>query len=186
MEILSQSIAENLKLIRTNRNLTLDKVSELTGISKSMLGQIERNVANPTVSTIWKICNGLKIPYTALMSPIRESEGVIDINDVDVIISDDALYESIPFFPFDATRNFEIMKVTLKEKGILESEPHPKGTIEYIVLTNGKLAIEHDKQTDILHANQALKFYADVPHKYYNIGDSEVILVTIIAYSQTT
>ena len=184
MEILSQSIAENLKRIRSARGLTLDEVAELTDISKSMLGQIERNTANPTVSTIWKICNGLKIPYTALMTPTKVSEGVIDANDADIILSDDGLYESIPFFPFDITRNFEIFKVSLKENGILESEPHTKGTEEYIILIDGNLAVEHGGKTDILRKNQALRFSGDVPHKYYNLGKTEVVLVTVVSYPQ--
>lgn len=53
-------IAENLKRFRDERKLSLDNVSKLSGVSKSMLGQIERGEANPTVSTVWKIANVLK------------------------------------------------------------------------------------------------------------------------------
>jgi transcriptional regulator with XRE-family HTH domain len=43
-------------------------VAKLTGVSKSMLGQIERSEVNPTISTMWKISNGLKASFTSLMS----------------------------------------------------------------------------------------------------------------------
>jgi Predicted transcriptional regulators len=65
---LDQLIAQNLKRLREERKLSLDRVAELTGVSKSMLGQIERGDSSPTVATVWKIANGLKVSFTTLMS----------------------------------------------------------------------------------------------------------------------
>ncbi len=62
-------LAENLKTLRANRKLSLDKVAELTGVSKTMLSQIERGESNPTIHTVWKIANGLKISFTAPDQP---------------------------------------------------------------------------------------------------------------------
>ena len=60
MEKNSLQIGERLKEIRKTRGLTLDAVSEMTDVSKPMLGQIERGQASPTINTLWKISNGLK------------------------------------------------------------------------------------------------------------------------------
>lgn len=57
-------IAENLKTLRTERNLSLGQLAELSGISKVMLSQIEKGDTNPTINTLWKIAKGLKVPYT--------------------------------------------------------------------------------------------------------------------------
>ena len=61
------TLSNNLKVIREERNLSLDKLSEMTGVSKSMLRQIEIGQSSPTIATIWKIANGLRIPFTALL-----------------------------------------------------------------------------------------------------------------------
>ncbi len=53
-------IAENLKTLRTERNLSLGQLAELSNISKVMLSQIEKGDTNPTINTLWKIANGLK------------------------------------------------------------------------------------------------------------------------------
>ena len=58
MENFNIVFAKNLKRIREDRKLSLDKVADLTGVSKSMLGQIERGDSNPTITTVWKIANG--------------------------------------------------------------------------------------------------------------------------------
>lgn len=55
MEQVSLKIGERLKEIRNTRQLTLDDVSELTGVSKPMLGQIERGQSSPTINILWKI-----------------------------------------------------------------------------------------------------------------------------------
>ena len=66
MEI-TQVIGANLKRLRTERNLSLGQLAELSDVSKVMLSQIEKGETNPTINTIWKIANGLKIPYTTLL-----------------------------------------------------------------------------------------------------------------------
>ncbi len=51
-------IAQNVKKLRKKRKLTLDAASEITGVSRSMLAQIEKGDVNPTISVLWKIANG--------------------------------------------------------------------------------------------------------------------------------
>ena len=64
--MIDRRISENLRRIRKARGMSLDTMSERTGVSKSMLGQIERGESNPTVSTIEKIAEGLKISFDEL------------------------------------------------------------------------------------------------------------------------
>lgn len=63
MSQLEKNIALNLKRIRKSHHMSLDMMAEKTGVSKSMLGQIERGESNPTISTIGKIVEGLRIPF---------------------------------------------------------------------------------------------------------------------------
>lgn len=64
---LNAIIAANLKRLRMERNLSLGQLAELSGVSKVMLGQIEKGDSNPTINMLWKIANGLKVPYTVLL-----------------------------------------------------------------------------------------------------------------------
>ena len=73
------SLGENLKAIRDKRGLNLNDVSELTGISKAMLSKIERGESVPTITTVWKIANGLKITLNALAGEVDSNYAVRDI-----------------------------------------------------------------------------------------------------------
>ena len=67
-------IAQNVRAARERKKLTLDGAAELTGVSRSMLAQIEKGEVNPTISVVWKIANGFKVSFTSLVEP--QSEGV--------------------------------------------------------------------------------------------------------------
>ena len=104
MENINSVVAENLRRLREERRLSLDAAAKLTGVSKSMLGQIERGEANPTVSTVWKIADGLKVSFTALtVRPERDSE-VVDVSRVTPLLEDGGRFRNFTAFPFDAAR----------------------------------------------------------------------------------
>ena len=63
MESMNKIVARNVKTLREKSNLSMDQLVRLSGVSKSMLAQIEKGEANPTISTLWKISNGLKVPF---------------------------------------------------------------------------------------------------------------------------
>ena len=60
-DYLSQNVSENLKRIRQSKGMSLEQVAEQTGVSKSMLAQIERGTANPSLGVLGKITSGLRI-----------------------------------------------------------------------------------------------------------------------------
>jgi len=62
----SETISRNIKRIRQERNLTLDDLAILSGVSKSMLSEIERCTKSPTISVLEKICDGINIPLAQL------------------------------------------------------------------------------------------------------------------------
>ena len=67
MDYLSHNIAVNLKRIRTSKGMSLDVVAEQTGVSKSMLAQIERGTANPSIGVLGKIVSGLRLSFDELI-----------------------------------------------------------------------------------------------------------------------
>lgn len=54
MDYLSHNVSENLKRIRQSKGMSLDQVAEQTGVSKSMLAQIEKGTANPSIGVLGK------------------------------------------------------------------------------------------------------------------------------------
>jgi XRE family transcriptional regulator, regulator of sulfur utilization len=122
MEEMSLLIAQNLKRIRDERNLSLDKLAELTGVSKSMLGQIERGESSPTVATLWKISNGLKLSFTTLLNKPQSDTDVIRKENITALLEDNGKYRLYPFFPLEDGKQFEIYMIEIDGGGSLSAE----------------------------------------------------------------
>ena len=64
---LNRAVAENIKRIRKTKKLSLERTAALSGVSRSMLSQIERGEANPSVAILGKIAAALKVPAEVLL-----------------------------------------------------------------------------------------------------------------------
>ncbi|MBW2562151.1 MAG: helix-turn-helix transcriptional regulator [Deltaproteobacteria bacterium] len=107
MEQSIDAISNNLRSIRGDRTLSFDQLSELTGVSKSMLRQIETGKSSPTIATIWKIANGLKVSFTALLkNPVVEAE-VRSFREEKPLTAESEHYRVFPLVPFEPQQSFE-------------------------------------------------------------------------------
>ena len=105
MDRLNELIAENLKDIRKGKGLSLEQVSSLTTISKSMLSQLERGEVNPTISTVYKLALGLKVPVTAFTADKPQPFFGTGKKEVDPLMMED-----IVFIRFSASGKDRILR----------------------------------------------------------------------------
>ena len=184
VEELNSIIADNLKTIRTQRGLSLDNVAALSGVSKSMLGQIERGESNPTIGTVWKIVNGLKVSLTSLVQkPVQENK-VILRSDIASIESDEGRYSIYPFFPFEEGRNFEMYQVEIEAGGGIDAEAHNMDTLEMVIVFDGQITISFEGDDYIINKDDAFEFRADRIHSYHNNGSETARIAMVIYYPE--
>jgi transcriptional regulator with XRE-family HTH domain len=179
---IQDNIAENLKEIRTKKQLTLDEASKLTGVSRSMLSSIEKGDVNPTISVLWKIANGYKVKFSSLMEDKKQQNRVIPADTIQPLTEGDGRYINYPIFPFDEKRLFETYRIRIDRGGHLEAQPHMPGTEEYITVFSGKVRITAGDESFDLNEGDSLHFLADVPHSYRNTGTKTVWLSMILYY----
>ena len=182
LDFINSIVAENLKRLREERKLSLDAMSKLSGISKSMLGQIERGDVNPTISTVWKIANGLKISFTELVSRPEVNFEVVDLNQITPLLEDNGRYRNYPMFSFDSERRFEILHIELDAGSRLEASAHPAGTQEFITAFSGRLDVLINGEKLSIENGGAMRFNADCPHSYQNPGEEVCRLSMVIYY----
>jgi len=182
MQQLGRIIGENLRRLRSDGGLSLDALARSSGVSKSRLGQIERGEANPSVTTVWQIANALRVEFSALVTAPRASSVVARRDDVEPVTSDDGLYRTYALFPFDPALGHELFLSELDPGGHLHADPHPDGTWETVVVSNGTLTLETAGETHTLGPGDAIRFKADNAHEYANPGAETAVLEITIAY----
>lgn len=182
MNNLNLIIGNKLKDIRNKRNLSLDEVTKLTGVSKAMLGQIERGQSNPTVSTLWKIATGLKVSFSFFIDENQDDLKVVNQDEINPIIEDDDKMRLFPIFPFDANKGFEIFTIELEPECNHISTPHNNGIEEYIIVTEGEIELSVNDKKFILKKGNSIKFVANKPHVYKNKKNNKAVFQNIILY----
>ncbi|MBK3496492.1 helix-turn-helix domain-containing protein [Viridibacillus sp. YIM B01967] len=182
MEEIHLILARNLKAIREKEKLSLEKVSQLSGVSKTMIGQIERGESSPTLTTIWKIANGLKISFTSLINNPQPDAKVVLRNEIQVLSEDNGRYRVYPYFPYQEDRRFEVYSVEIEQEGILSSDSHREGTEEFITVFDGEVTIRVSECKYKLKSGDSFRFRADRPHTYYNSGETLTRLSMTIYY----
>lgn len=183
LDNINETISINLRRLRKDRDMTLDRLSELTGVSKSMLGQIERGESSPSVATLWKISTGLKISFTSLMTePKREAE-IIDHGAITPLTNGTDLFRLYPVFPFEPGRNFEILHIEVEPSAVSPSSPHEPGTEEFVLIYEGNLTLSVGDMTYEVPSGHSIRYLADQPHSYANHTDSLVRMCMVIYYA---
>ncbi len=177
-----QTVAKNIKAIRESKKITLDVAAKLTGVSRSMLAQIERGDVNPTISVLWKIANGYKTTFTSLVNLNEESHLLIRAAEVTPLFEGDGLYINRPAFPFQNHTQFETYMIEIQKDGYLQAQPHMKGTDEFLTVFAGEAEVKAGTECFQIKKGDSLRFHADVDHSYKNIGNETVHLHMIIYY----
>lgn len=175
-------IGERLKEIRKTKQLTLEDAAKLTGVSKPMLGQIERGQSSPTIHILWKISTGLKIPLSFFCRQQEMEYFVAKPETNPPLTEENGGMRAYPLFPFDPIRNIEVFLIEFDAGIQHRSLPHMEGVEEYILLVQGTLKMEIGGKEVFLQEKESLRFRADIPHIYHNLSEKTCLVYNVICY----
>jgi XRE family transcriptional regulator, regulator of sulfur utilization len=184
-EKIIETVKENLKILRHTRGFSLDKLASRCGVSRAMLSQIEQGKSTPTISVLWKIANGLSVPFSELIKDKEKEEiHILKYENSKVLFSNSKVFSSRALFPFLGNRKTEFYELTLKPGGIEIAEPHPPGTSENIVVVSGKLRLRVGEKIIDLEPKDSVYFNADVSHEYSNPSNQITLMYLVMNYME--
>jgi transcriptional regulator with XRE-family HTH domain len=172
MNELYTHIATRLKTLRKEKGWSLDKTAEKTGVSKAMLGQIEREESSPTISTLWKIAAGFEASFSDFLedSPFPTNAPVLRSGETQQLHPSDDKIRVRTLFPYDPVLKVEIFLNELLPGCEHLSPAHQSGMIEDVMVIEGEMEVLINGQWQLLKKDESLRFPADRPHGYRNKG----------------
>ncbi|CDG20271.1 Uncharacterized HTH-type transcriptional regulator ydcN [Xenorhabdus poinarii G6] len=184
MSDITPKIAEKFKSLRASRGLSLSQAAKLTGVSKAMLGQIERAQSSPTISTLWKIATGFNIAFSTFLEGATPQPQPIlhQFNALPVFEQNNSGMRVTPLIPFDDELFIDLFKIELIPGASSESSPHESGVIEHIIVLSGVLDLRLNDTWHKISSGESLRFHADCHHAYANSGDDIVVIHNLIHY----
>lgn len=184
VENIYKHIATTLKDLRQKKGWSLDRTALATGVSKAMLGQIEREESSPTIATLWKIATGFDTSFSSFIEEINtvSNQAVYRSGQVQTIHPDDKKIRVLPLFPFDAKLNFELFVIELEPGCNHLSPPHKDGVIEHVVVIEGSMELLVDGAWRVLSNGEGIRFNANQPHGYRNLAPKTARFHDMIHY----
>ncbi|MBU2977629.1 helix-turn-helix domain-containing protein [Alteromonas sp. C1M14] len=161
-----QQIAAVLKRERQAKGWSLDKTAKQTGVSKAMLGQIERLESSPTIATLWKIATGLQCSFSSFISQDEATDVALQDDPRVQGFTEDPNMTVTTLFCYSPKTKFETFEITLSNYHEQRSSPHHCGVLEHIHVLEGRLRIFEGAQERVLTANEQCVLHGDVPHGY--------------------
>jgi transcriptional regulator with XRE-family HTH domain len=175
---LGDHLASQVRALRRQRGWSLERLSRASGVSRSMLSQIERNDANPTVAVALAIATALGVTLDTLATPPGERSPLhlVPFDDPHMIYRSDKYCRIRTLSPLDANRAIEFYEITLQPTGELRSAPHFGGTREILNVLRGRVRVEAGGYSETLRAHDSAAYPADVEHAIINMGRAEAVV----------
>ncbi len=178
------SIGTKIRRRRHELGWSLDTLASKAGVSKAMLGQIEREESSPTVGILWKIATGLEISFSTLLdSSQHKAKKKLFTANTQNLVSDTDGIEAYTLIPFTPSMGFELMVVSLAANSTHISSPHAVGVVEHVIPLTAAVEIGVNKRWSKVEVGQALRFPADLPHSYRNRNNVKVTFHNLIRYT---
>ncbi len=162
---------------RKARKLTLERLATLSGVSKSMLSQVERGEANPTFAVLWSLTQALEIEFSDLIGGSSTGSGVAQIEITSAahtpeIRSPDGLCRLKILSTPRLAGQIEWYDTRIEPGGRLESEPHAPGAFEHFTAIENSFEVTSGMSTIRLATGETARYPVDVAHCIANAGDA--------------
>lgn len=182
----SRHVCRRIHELRRQRGWSLDVLSRASGVSRSMLSQIEREQANPTLAVTVRIATALGMSVAELLEQAVPAQNidVIRADDRSHIFREDAHCSIRTLSPLHLEKDVEFYEVVMYPGAVLKSAAHFEGTREFLTVQKGRVEVVSDTETVQLNRGDSASYRADVAHEIRNPARSESQVFLVVIYQQ--
>lgn len=183
-EAIGEFVGRRVKKLRTERGWSLEQLASASGVSRSMLSEIEREKANPTLTVTYRIAQafGLSLQDLIEAAETASSIQIIRASERAQVFRSDKQCQIRTLSPLNLEKEIEFYELRLRPGGELRSQPHYEGTREFLTVEQGSVRIESGKDAGEIGKGDSGTYRADVPHAIVNTGAGEAVVFLVVIY----
>ncbi|QEC49360.1 helix-turn-helix domain-containing protein [Baekduia soli] len=179
LDELGRRIGRAVRALRLGLGWSLGDLARVAGLSKTILGRIERGEGNPSMETLWRLSQALSVPLGTLLSPPeRPRTRRIPAREGEPLRAGSGMAAWLVHAEGREHRS-EVFELALPAGADQRSEPHLPGTEELIVCLSGRLRVGPDGEEADLRRGDAAWFEADVAHHYAAARDARALCLML-------
>ncbi|MAL78266.1 MAG: DNA-binding protein [Sneathiella sp.] len=176
------AVGATINRLRKEKQLTLDQLAAVCGVSKSMLSQIERNETNPTLATVWRLSEALGVTIDDIVrgDDPGHSLTVVPANATPVLNDTGKQYVLRVLGPASLVNEMEWYELIMKPGGRMASNPHNARTTEHLTVFSGEMTVIAGAESQPVHPGETARYAADQPHEIRNSGTEEARALLVV------
>jgi len=174
------AIAGNLRRTRLARGFSVRELAELTGVSKALISQIERGVANPTIEVLTRLAGSLGLTFAELTRTRLAGFEVLRRGEGPPAVAGEMSVRSL--FSAADRRRFELAEGDLPPMTRSAKSAHGHGSVEHAYVVSGEVTVETATWSVRLGEGDAVRFESETDHVYAT-GELGCRVVTLISFA---
>ena len=186
-QAVASALVSRVKELRKQRDWTLTQLSDSCGVSRSMLSEIERGQANPTLVVAYRIAQAFGIALGELVDPAGGGPAI------EVILAHDGTYHYRTdkdcrirtLSPLRMEKDLEFYEVWLRAGAVLHSAAHFEGARELVTVQKGSARITSGPEVAELRKGDSAHYRADLAHAIENTGRGDLTAYLLVTYMRT-
>lgn len=175
-------IGRRLRALREARRLTVAQLAEAAGVSKGFLSRLERDLTNPSVSTLVTLCQVLGAsPGDVLDAP---EVTVVRLADAPAVnLGGEGIRERL--ITPRGSRDLQILRADIAPRGRGEAELYTVDCrVEAVHVVTGRLELRTTEAVHLLEEGDTVTFPGREPHSWANPDDRPaVVLWTLVGHA---
>ncbi len=171
-QVLSGQLGKTIQRLRKAYNLSLSELAEQSGVAKSIISQIERNETNPTLATIWRLSQALDVSIERVLAANDEEPFIEKATRADTpsLVSEDGKVRLGIIGWVKTIEWLQWYEVTAEPGGVLDSDPHQRGSVESLSVSEGTFEVEVGGVVQTARVGETLRYRCDRPHTVRCLG----------------
>ncbi len=168
-------LGDKIRALRHKQKISIEQLSDMTGLSKGLISQIERDITGPSVASLWKISKALNVTMNYFFDEFEDNHVVRKDERKKIMIE-------------KTNRSYELLCPNLRkaiEMLWIEIEPFKCSTEDLIshegeecgVVIKGTLRVLSGEKVYDLNEGDSIYLDSTIPHRYVNIGDKMSVSV---------
>ncbi|MCK9914555.1 XRE family transcriptional regulator [Microbacteriaceae bacterium K1510] len=181
---LARCMAEAVKGRRMQLGLTLRTLADKSGISSSMISDIERGTKSPTVSTLYALARAMDVPMAALIDEADAAGGRVQVSRAserpEFVDQKSGMRRDSIGAPIAGSKVEFVRCAVPAHKIAGPFAAHAHGTIEHMYVASGSMRAIFGSEAVTLDAGDSCSCHADAPHQFDNSNSDVEALIYIV------
>ena len=189
VDAVSEALGARIRRERSAAGLTVRGLAARTGVSPSLISQIERGLARPSVATLFSIANELGLSIADLFSGSRENGGEGSSPSSQPVqrhetrktmtLAQGVRWERLTFAPDDEV-DFVYLDYEPGASSVPGDELRSHGGREFGYVLSGTLTIRIGSEEYVLRPDDSISFDSTTPHQLVASADAPMRAIWLV------